>query len=496
MSATALRISTQQWSSTTTSIAQTATETLGRRAASSSQGFLARSSPSTFSAMALPGVRRCFSTPATTAFHRRFPTNTPTTTVAARTTREEIWKRNFSRLYARRMLEVAAVAAASQRFVTELEEAIERPSNWKDWEYRDWTDDLLKSLGTTKFERFCTSAQRIVSLGLLATPMVLLYPLAQISETAHRWSWDYALWGIEQAGPTLIKLTQWATTRQDLFSPEFCLHFGKLRDETIGHSFDETQKILVEEFGADHASWLDMETTPIGSGCIAQVYRGTLREATSTYPKGTEIALKIQHPGIWHKVCADFYLLAKMADWLESLPKLNLKYLSLADTVRQFRDIMLPQLDLTIEAKNLKRFNVDFAGDDDVTFPRPLDELTTPRVLTETFIHGTPIMEYTKAPVEARRQVALIGLTTTLNMIFLKDFNHGTSSLLYCTMGILIVCATILFFHLCSNLTRSNIISYGTASFFVCHSYCAHRGSSSVSKKEVVFAIIALMKLS
>ncbi|CAB9503378.1 protein kinase UbiB (Partial), partial [Seminavis robusta] len=152
---------------------------------------------------------------------------------------------------------------------------------------------------------------------------------------------------------------------------------------------------------------------------------GRLLEGTSKYPAGTEIALKVQHPGIWHKVCVDFYLLAKIAKFLEGLPKLNLKYLSLADTVRQFRDIMLPQLDLRIEAANLQRFNQDFRNDDSVTFPHPLEELTTSRVLTETFVHGTPIMEYTKASVDMRRQVAKIGLETTLNMIFLKDFIHG-----------------------------------------------------------------------
>jgi len=415
MSAIALRISTQistqPWSlSTALNAANKATN-----------GLLSGYSPTAYSAMALPGLKRNFSIPATAAFQRRFGTSSP----VSQPTREEIWKRNFSRLYARRMLEMIALAAASKRFVADMEAVIDRPENWADWERRDWTDDLLKSLGNTKIERVWMSAKRIFSLGALAAPFVVLYPLSLVSNTVQQWSWDYALWGIEKAGPTLIKLTQWATTRQDLFSPEFCLHFGKLRDETVGHSFAETQKILEEELGVDHARLLDMETKPIGSGCIAQVYRGTLREATAKFPKGTEIALKIQHPDIWDKVCADFYILAKIAAWLEALPKLNLKYLSLADTVRQFRDIMLPQLDLTLEAKNLKRFNADFADDDDVAFPRPLDELTTPRVLTETFIHGIPIMECTKAPDNFKRQVALIGLTTTLNMIFLKDFIHG-----------------------------------------------------------------------
>lgn len=126
-------------------------------------------------------------------------------------------------------------------------------------------------------------------------------------------------------------------------------------------------------------------------------------------------------------MCVDFYILHKIAKSLEALPYLNLEYLSLSDTVRQFRDVMLPQLDLTLEADHLRRFNKDFANDDKVLFPKALDELTTTQVLVETFCEGTPIMEYTKdgVPEKERQMLALIGLETTLKMIFLNDFVHG-----------------------------------------------------------------------
>lgn len=116
-----------------------------------------------------------------------------------------------------------------------------------------------------------------------------------------------------------------------------------------------------------------------------------------------------------------------MAKWLEAIPYLNLEYLSISDTVRQFRDVMLPQLDLTLEAKHLARFNKDFENNDQVIFPRALDELTTTQVLTETFCEGTPIMEFTSddTPPEERKQLAYLGLETILQMIFLNDFIHG-----------------------------------------------------------------------
>jgi aarF domain-containing kinase len=337
------------------------------------------------------------------------------------------WKRNFSRLYARRLLTLAAASAASQRVKAQMEAAIEKPTRWKDWQAADWEETAMESLGATKFSRFWMATQRLCNMALLTSPLLLLVPLSYVSPKAHEYSWQYALWGIEQAGPTWIKLVQWATTRQDLFSPEFCQYFGKLQDDTEGHSWEDTQRILQTELGEAGLKALDLDSTPIGSGCIAQVYRGRLTQATQQYPKDTIVAIKVQHPDIWHKVCVDFYILHKAAKWLEAIPYINLEYLSLQDTVRQFRDIMLPQLDLTLEANHLNRFHQDFINDPQVKFPRPLHDLTTTQVLVETFCDGTPIMEYTKpeTPVEERQQLARLGLSLTLKMIFLNDFVHG-----------------------------------------------------------------------
>ena len=214
------------------------------------------------------------------------------------------WKKNFSRLYARRLLEIAAASAATQRLKTQLAAAtqhIDRPEEWLNWQAKDWEATALDSVGKSRATRFWMAATRLANLAVLSSPMLVLYPLSMISDRAKDAAWSYALWGIEQAGPTWIKLTQWATTRQDLFSPEFCKYFGKLRDETEGHAWKETERILEENFGPAYEA-LSLDPTPIGSGCIAQVYRGTLNEPTTRYPKGTKVAVKVQHPGIWYKV--------------------------------------------------------------------------------------------------------------------------------------------------------------------------------------------------
>jgi len=292
---------------------------------------------------------------------------------------------------------------------------------------KNWEETALASVGNTKFARFWMATKRVIELTLLVSPFIALVPLSVVSDKAYKSSWDYALWGIEKAGPTWIKLTQWASTRQDLFSAEFCRHFSKLQDDTDGHSWEETKKILKDQFGEKGMQALDIKSTPIGSGCIAQVYQGRLKEPSVRYPQDTKIAIKVQHPGIWNKVCVDFYIFNKVAKFLENLPNLNLQYLSLVDTVHQFRDVMIPQLDLSIEASHLNRFNQNFANDDQVAFPRPLEELTTSKVLVETFCEGTPIRHYVKGnkPKEEKELLAHIGLRMILQMIFLHDFIHG-----------------------------------------------------------------------
>ncbi|KAL7581689.1 hypothetical protein ACA910_022233 [Epithemia clementina (nom. ined.)] len=340
---------------------------------------------------------------------------------------KESWyriQRNTSRLRARRLLEIAIASMAVRDFRSKMEAVVQRPHDWKNWTRRDWADELLESLGTTKFSRLMSALNRLAQLSLLATPLILMAPLAYVSNTVHKYSWEYALWGIEQAGPTFVKWVQWATTRQDLFSPEFCQYFGKLRDATRGHSWEFTESLLEEDLGP-LASHIEIDKKVIGSGCIAQVYRGTLTQAVGQFPKGTKLAVKVQHPDIWAKVCVDFYIFDKVALFLEGLPFLNLRYLSLVDTVRQFRDIMLPQLDLTLEAKHLQRFNRDFSSIDRVNFPTPLNELTTKRILTETFLPGVTILEYLNKPEPVRRELANLGVETTLRMIFLNDFLHG-----------------------------------------------------------------------
>ncbi|KAL3777787.1 hypothetical protein ACHAW5_003517 [Stephanodiscus triporus] len=416
--------------------------------------------------------------------------------------------------------------------------ADEKPAEWTDRidlaRRRDEFGKMISPLSsTTRLERWGMACRRVLTLTFLAAPLAALVPanfvlgnlvgttpsssaaasegsggeddvagreggeegttssssysLIRCHRALTRWTWDYALWAIESAGPTYVKLVQWASTRHDLFSPEFVSHFSKLQDETRGHEWRETEAALVRAFGKDWKSVLTFDcviddgdgdgdgapatgggggrgapgelqrrggaanrarqgrlrssssdsspsasapTIPIGSGCVAQVYKARLTVHHGLHPPGTSVAVKVQHPRILEKVCLDFYILNKIASFLEYIPYLNLDYLSVKDSVDQFRDVMLPQLDLRVEAHNLRRFRRDFEGETRIAFPEPLMGLTSREVLVERFVEGEPMLNYVLKEDEHhsrkdREELATIGLETVMKMIFLHDFIHA-----------------------------------------------------------------------
>jgi len=322
--------------------------------------------------------------------------------------------------------------------------SIEKPKEWQTIdlaEQRRQFGQNISSLGKSKISRVWAAGSRIANLTMLASPLTFLAPAAYLTGSEskiNKLAWNYSVWAIERAGPTFIKLVQWATTRNDIFHPDFIKNFSRLQSNTRGHAWKDTEKILEDSYGTEYMDLFEFDSgtemrqqdkiSPIGSGCIAQVYKAKLKKDTTLIPAGSDVAIKVCHPHILHKVCVDFYILNKLTSLIEAVPYIELDYLSMRDSVEQFRDIMLPQLDLRVEARNLCRFRRDFADDPRVKFPQPVMALTSEKVLVEAFVHGEPILNYCdegRKPTKDREHLAKLGFETVMKMVFLYDFIHG-----------------------------------------------------------------------
>ncbi|XP_046558691.1 uncharacterized aarF domain-containing protein kinase 2-like [Haliotis rubra] len=111
------------------------------------------------------------------------------------------------------------------------------------------------------------------------TPLLLIYPFTLISTKLKSLWWQMLLIAVEFSGPAFVKLGQWASTRRDLFSKEFCDRFSKLHRHAKTHSWKHTATSLERAYGPHWRNMIlfDNKAQPIGSGCVAQVYKAFIR---------------------------------------------------------------------------------------------------------------------------------------------------------------------------------------------------------------------------
>lgn len=282
--------------------------------------------------------------------------------------------------------------------------------------------------------RLTRMIRRVLSLMLLSLPLVFGVPLAltlgRLIPLIEELCWEYALRAVHRAGPTYIKLAQWASSRSDLFPEQFCRTFERLHDSVFPHPWRDTQRILARELGPGWESELRLRPEVIGSGCIAQVYKGTLTPKRPLAASGVltgpmEVAVKVIHPGVEYMVAVDLDIMRSIARALALVPAL--RWLSLPDVVEDFALQMVWQLDLRQEAHNLQRLHANFSEDRGIHIPLPVMEHTSRDVLIETFEDGVPITQFIESEAccaESKKELSRLGMNSMAKMIFIDNFVH------------------------------------------------------------------------
>jgi len=185
--------------------------------------------------------------------------------------------------------------------------------------------------------------------------------------------------------------------RPDLFPGYVCDELSKLQSGAKKHSWAQTEATLKKVLGEDYDRILHIrEDSLVGSGCVAQVYRGNMVVPTSTEnthhthrthqsssKQTVEVAVKVLHPGVRDAMQLDLNLMrsvAAAAEWVGELllracytpsfkhtsshgltgaasspEEYPLRCVSLSESVETFATFMQSQLDLTQEGAALDR---------------------------------------------------------------------------------------------------------------------------------------------
>lgn len=106
------------------------------------------------------------------------------------------------------------------------------------------------------------------------------------------------------------------------------------------------------------------------------------------------VAIKILHPHVHSTIRRDLKIMSFFASCLHLIP--GIEWLSLSDEIRVFGEMMNEQLDLRIEASNLRTFERNFERRrrSAVGFPRPLEEFSNSDVLVEEFQEAVPLKAF------------------------------------------------------------------------------------------------------
>ena len=190
---------------------------------------------------------------------------------------------------------------------------------------------------------------------------------------------------LERLGPIFIKFGQVMSTRRDLLPADIANELALLQDRVP--PFDGlaarglVEAGLLKELGRKFEDVFDsFDNTPVASASIAQVHFATLKG-------GREVAVKVQRPNVARLIEIDMELLTFTLEGLKSM----LPPSDYGTIATEIRDTLRRELDYRLEAQAMTRMGALLEGTEKVRLPRPIEALSTGRVLTSTFEAGRKI---------------------------------------------------------------------------------------------------------
>lgn len=130
---------------------------------------------------------------------------------------------------------------------------------------------------------------RFIHLAALFGPVILTSPMLLVGRTESKrrrgkpvaedeenwgavWWYGFLVAQMERAGPSFIKLGQWAASRADLFPASLCDKMSKLHSNGVPHPYSHTKRVISKAFGLKFEDiFEEFGEEPIGCGAIAQV---------------------------------------------------------------------------------------------------------------------------------------------------------------------------------------------------------------------------------
>lgn len=228
---------------------------------------------------------------------------------------------------------------------------------------------------------------------------------------------------LEDMGTLFLKLGQLLSTRRDLVTPEVIEQLVQLQDKV--KPFDVAlAKAQIERPIADGGLGQPVATLfarfddkPLAAGSIAQVHTARLHD-------GREVVVKVVRPQIREQIMADFELLRELAGWATARIEAA-RAVHARELVEDYRQVMLSELDLTLEAANTTQMRNNFLGSSLMYVPEVY--AVGKNVMVMERIEGVPVSrtQVFDALGYDRAALAEKGLTIFFTQVLRDNFFHA-----------------------------------------------------------------------
>lgn len=196
---------------------------------------------------------------------------------------------------------------------------------------------------------------------------------------------------LEDLGPTYVKIGQIMSSRVDMLPQSYCEELQKLRQNVKELDPEIAKAVIEQETGRKiDEIFSEFRDKPLGSASIGQAHYGVLKD-------GTEVVTKVQRPLIAEMMRKDFVLLKKLTGSLDLVAPENEdgeveKTVDLYEVIVELEKVTEEELDFRIEAENTRFFKENCIQDEEkISCPSVIDELTTERIFTMTYVDGYSI---------------------------------------------------------------------------------------------------------
>ena len=199
---------------------------------------------------------------------------------------------------------------------------------------------------------------------------------------------------LEDLGPTYVKIGQIMSSRVDMLPENYCKELEKLRQNVQPLDPLVARAVIEQETGRRiDEIFQEFRNEPLGSASIGQAHYGVLKD-------GTKVVVKVQRPLIADMMRKDFVLLkkfAKMINVVKDKDENNNSVVDLLSVIEELETVTEEELNFQVEADNTRFFKENAVTDEKVvTCPTIIDELSTTRIMTMTFVDGCSIAKKDK----------------------------------------------------------------------------------------------------